>query len=122
MELYCGACNEKLTHRPIAKAERNALRSVDGEEALPDDRYVLPDDFDFILTLEVTHIVSTKCLRVVHSSDALRQRGCCGPSMMEEYNQVCPKCSEPVGVIFADCWAPHFTAINADKLLTKPKW
>ena len=122
MELYCGTCNEKLTRIAITETEHDSLAHVDGEEAVPEFKFVLSENFDFVFPIKVTHVVSTNCLRLVNHTDAKLLHGCCGPSTMEKYNQVCPKCSEPIGVIFADCWAPHFTAFNADKLVTRPKW
>ena len=125
MEFYCEHCNAKLTRSPIHAADPKTLSSVDGDEALPDDEsYVSPEDFVFIFNsnLTVTHIVSTKCLRLVNHRDDSRFRGCCGPSVMDQYNQVCFQCRREIGVIYGDCCAPHFVAINANRLCTEPKW
>ena len=122
MDFYCNTCHEKLTVTSLREARAKEVRYKDGEEALPTDCYLLAEDFEVVFNIKITHVVHTASLRLVNHRDPAQLRGCCGPGRLDCYNQVCAKCSEPIGLLFADCWAMHFTAINADKLSVTPKW
>ena len=116
MDLYCRKCRQKLTNETLSQIAPAEVRYVDGEEAIPAGGVLSADEFDVVFGVKVTHIVHTRSLRLVDHNDAALHRGCCGPGRLDCYNQVCADCGEPIGLLFADCWAMHFTAINAQWL------
>ena len=122
MRLYCGQCTLQLTSTPLNDVAAKSVSWVDEQPLVRDDQIMVAKGTRFIFDVAVTHFVSTDCLQLIDHHDSLRLQGCCGPSMTKQYNQVCPKCKLEIGVIFADCMGPHFTAINIDRLDTKPKW
>ena len=122
MDFYCDTCNEKLTVTSLHEAQAEDVRYKDGEEALPTDCYLLAENFDVVFNIKVTHVVHTGSLRFVNHRDPAKLQGCCGPGRLDCYNQLCVKCSEPIGLLFTDCWAMHFTAVNSGKLSVTPKW
>lgn len=95
---------------------------VDEQPLVRDDQIMEAVRNGIHFNVEVTHFVSSDCLQLVDHKDSFRLQGCCGPSSTEKYNQVCAKCKLEIGVLFADCIWPHFTAINMNRLDTKPNW
>ena len=112
----------QLNSTPLVAVEAKSVSWRDAQQLLRDDQIMVADDAGFQFEVLVTHFVSTNCLQLIDHQDGLRLQVCCGPSMTNKYNQVCSKCKFEVGVLFADCFAPHFTAINMDLLDTRPKW
>lgn len=123
MDLYCDQCNEKLTRVPLAHVDFKLLRPIDEQPLLADGQFLLAEEFDCSdFGVPITHIVSTTALCLVNHTDENRFVGCCGFGKTDKYNQVCWKCKYEIGIIYTDCIAPQFTAINLDRLSQKPKW
>ena len=112
----------QLTSTELVDVEAKSVSWRDAQPLLRADQIMVADGAGFQFEVSVTHFVSTNCLQLIDHQDGLRLQGCCGPSMTNKYNQVCSKCKLEVGTLFADCFAPHFTAINMDLLGTQPKW
>ena len=118
MEIYCGKCNEKLTAARLVHADAAKIRREDQEQLLDDGQFLTADEFEFSFGVPVTHFVGTNSLLLNDHEDVLRHQGCCGPGMTNKYNKVCWNCKYEIGIIFADCYGPHFVAINSDRLNT----
>ena len=122
MRLYCGQCTMQLTSTPLVDVAAKSVSWVEEQPLMRDDQIMDANGTDYQFDVEITHFVSTNCLQLVDHEDSHRLHGCCGPSMTDHYNQVCAKCKLEIGVLFADCMWPHFTAINMKRLDTQPKW
>ena len=112
----------QLTSTPLVDVSAKSVSWVDEQALMRDDQIMDADGTGFHFDVKVTHFVSTNCLQLINHQDVNRLVGCCGPSMTKQYNQVCAKCKLEIGVLFADCIGPHFTAINIKRLDTQPKW
>lgn len=122
MRLYCGQCTLQLTSTPLVGVAAKSVSWVDEQPLMRNDQIMDAEGSGFHFDVEITHFVSTDCLQLINHEDSLRLQGCCGPSMTNKYNQVCAKCKCEIGVLYADCIGPHFTAINMKRLDTYPKW
>ena len=122
MRLYCGQCTLQLTSTPLKAVEAKSVCPVDGGELMHADQIMEAPHFGFQFGVPVTHYVGTECLLLDDHEDGSRLQGCCGPSATSKYNQVCSKCKHEIGIPYADCIGPHFTAINMERLDTQPKW
>ena len=122
MRLYCGQCTLQLTSTPLEAVESRGVCPVDGRELMRVNQIMVAPDFGFEFGVPITHYVGTKCLLLADHEDGRRLQGCCGPGSTSKYNQVCSQCKQEIGVLYADCIGPHFTAINIERLNTQPKW
>ena len=122
MKLYCKRCNELLTPKTLIKADEDELRFEEGEELLPKDKYVLNDDIWNFDKLETSYLINIKSIILKDHEDKSRMVGCCGPSGLDGFNQLCPNCNEEVGILVADCFTLHFVGIDVNKVSLKPMW
>ena len=117
IDIYCKKCNHKFTKEPITEMDKDKLNNKDGEELLPLGCFTI--NTNFLFDMEISYLINTDSVLLHNHEDSERYSGCCGPSEMSKYNQVCPNCNEEVGVEILDCWLPHFIGISKEKTRIK---
>ena len=122
MQLYCKKCNHKLTALELQQASYNEAKMEDQAPLIGRGFYINAGEIDFHFGKPIDFLVNKESVLLQNHKDVMRLQGCCGPGDLNVLNQVCPNCSAEIGVIFADCWLPHFIGISADTVSQDPVW
>ncbi|MEM7162565.1 MAG: hypothetical protein AAF487_09025 [Bacteroidota bacterium] len=101
---------------------KSELDYTDFEELLPEGKYILASNSDFIFENDLHYLFNTGDLRLKDHPDKKRFAGCCGPGDLDALNQICPTCNVEVGTLIAECVWPMFIGLMKDAVTNKSMW
>ena len=121
MKLYCKKCNYLLVER-LKKAQNKEVIDVDEYDLIPIGKYIIISDIWNFGILEIIYLINANSIDLNDHYKHTKMQGCCGPSGADGLNQLCPKCSQEIGVSVADCYTPCFIGIDKNKVSELPVW
>jgi hypothetical protein len=122
MHWYCQKCNHKLTVLELEQASSDQANMEGQTPLIGPGLYINAGEIDIHFEKSINFLVNKDSVKLQNHKDIKRLQGCCGPGDLSVLNQVCPNCSAEIGVIFADCWLPHFIGISEGAVSKEPLW
>ncbi|MGQ2984837.1 hypothetical protein [Flavobacterium sp.] len=101
---------------PLVEIPEESLRLGDRQDALAVGRFSLFTDTPIASQL----IISLKEGELANHPDKKKFQGCCGSGGTDALNKLCSNGHE-VATEFSDCYMPHYTAFDTDKITVKEK-
>lgn len=121
MRLYCKKCNYLLVEN-LDKASKTEVTYKEEYDLISEGKYIPNDNIWNFTNIKVSYIIHSKSISLKGHHIGLRMQGCCGPSGLDGFNQLCPNCNEEIGILVADCFTPHFIGIGKDKVSLTSLW